>query len=271
MNRTALRFAISGAIVAGGLALIVGTGTGPIAPTKTTVDPSVGTLARFEGLLDINQSHSCLPESPASPPQPYQWWNSLVVGQPPKVAGAGVVGFNIWRNQQDSCETSRKDLYRPVVTFDLGPVVASKGLITKAELRFAVAVLPVVRAGSPCQAVTGGALTFLRMPLGTAVPPGGFLQIPGNGPFPSGSPIFSIPSPWLSGQIAPGVTTTGGPGGAGFTVDVLSLVNAALNANATSLAFALSGSDETPIAVSPPDQFDCRTYYRFNGIQITHY
>ncbi len=267
--RLSLRIVLTVSVIAAGIALIIG--SGPVNLVTTSVDPRVVTLARNQGIgiIDVHNSHTCLPESPPQPPAPGDWWLAVPVGQPPRLFGEAVVGFNIWRNLQDSCETARKDLYRAVVVYDLTPVTSFKGLITKAELTFDVAVLPVVKVGSPCQAVTGGALDFLRLPVGTAIPAGSFAEL--TAPFPGGPRIFSIPSPWLPGTLPGGATTqASGTGGATFTVDVSAHLNAVLNGGTTELAFSLTGSDEAPLTVSPPDQFDCRTYYRFKELLVTH-
>jgi hypothetical protein len=76
----------------------------------TSVDPRVVKLARAGGVVDT--SNVWTPPSPPAPPAPDLWWNALPPGQPPKVAGLGVVGFNLWRNGTDGCTGFRQDLYR---------------------------------------------------------------------------------------------------------------------------------------------------------------
>ncbi|MDP2265705.1 MAG: hypothetical protein Q8J70_04050, partial [Thiobacillus sp.] len=78
----------------------------PVNPITTAVDPGVLTYARIQGRPD--PVNLCSPASPPAPALPGQWWNSLPPAHLPKVAGHGVVGFDLWRNQTDSCRAFRQ-------------------------------------------------------------------------------------------------------------------------------------------------------------------
>ncbi|MDP2266332.1 MAG: hypothetical protein Q8J70_07255, partial [Thiobacillus sp.] len=145
------------------------------------------------------------------------------------------------------------------------------------------AVMPAVRPNSLCQAMTGGGGSLLMVRPPFAPPQSSFVDLgsdlgysapPGANtaqPFPAGVTVFGMTFPWVSGQVANGVTTSDGGGQkASFTVDVTDRLNGAFNRGDAVIAFMLSGSDETLPTVSPPDRFDCRTVYRIGQLVIKH-
>lgn len=244
-------------------------GSPPINPITTTVDPQIVTLAVTQGGVD--PVNTCTPASPAAPPAPDQWWNGLAPTQPPRVAGQGVVGFDLWRNQTDGCQEFRQDLYRTAFSYDLAQLQSLKGLITSAELSVSVAVMPAVPPGSMCMAMIGGGGSLLMLQPGTALPQASFAALQPPATFPTGGQVFALPTVWIDGQVAPGVTALAAGGGRGsFTVNVTDRLNGALNRGDASMAFALSGSDETRPTTPPPDRFDCRTTYQIGQLVVKH-
>lgn len=270
------------------ICVITTAGCIPISPSPLakSIDPKVVIFANSQGRIDV--TNTCSPATPPSPPMPDAWWNSLHPGQQPKVPRTGVVGFNLWRNQTDSCESFRQDLYRTAFSYDLSQLQGLKGLVTKAELSFHVAVMPAVRPNSFCQPMTGGGGSLNGMVQGTVLPQVSFIpssSILPNGPisgpqswptttepFRKGATIFGMTFPWVPGEIINGVETLDGGGQrALFTVDITDRLNGALNQGDANMAFILSGSDENMPVVSPPDSFDCRTYYTIEPLNIKHY
>jgi len=241
----------------------------PITSLTTSVDPRVVTLARSGGGVDT--SNVCTPPSPPAPPAPDLWWNALPPGQPPKVAGLGVVGFNLWRNGTDSCTEFRQDLYRTEFGYPLASLAPLKGLVTKAELNFSSAVLPVLRPGFGCELRTAAAGAVLGMPPNATLPAPAFSLLPPAQPFPPGAQLFAMTFPWQPGSFPGGVTTTAvGGDRAAFTLDVTARVTGALARGDAELIFALSGLMEARSTVPPPASFDCRAYYRIGPLTVTH-
>lgn len=242
---------------------------GPINVLTERVDPGVVTLARTQGRIDV--SNTCTPPTPPAPPAPERWWDGLPPAQPPKVAGQGVVGFELWRNTTDGCLTFRQDLYRTGFAYALAPLQPLRDLITKAELTFYVAVLPAPRPGSFCQAMTGAGGSLLLLRQGSSLPAGAFAALPPQQPFPDGGQVFAMTFPWVPGALPGGASTSAAGGNrASFTVDVLDRLKAALARGDSTLGFVLSGADETLPAVSPPAGFDCRTYYQIGQLVVIH-
>lgn len=269
MNSRTLRHLLAFA----GVALTAACGHVPITLITTPVDPAVVTLAATQGKVD--PVNSCNPAQPPAPVLPNQWWNSLPVTQLPKVSAYGVVGFDRWRNLNDTCQEFRQDLYRTIFAYDLSALPPLKGLVSKAELSFSVAVMPAVQPNTPCQAMTGGGGSLLMLLPGSSLPQTSFVylgtHVPPQ-PFPASVPVFAMTFPWLAGQIATGVVTADGGGQrASFVVDMTERINGAFNRGDASIGFMLSGSDEALPTVSPADSFDCRTVYRIGQLVITHY
>jgi hypothetical protein len=149
-------------------AVALATGCAPVTTLTTRADPSVTILARTQGGVDT--VNNCTPASPAAPPTPSAWWNGLAPGQPPKLAGQGTVGFDLWRNQTGNCQEFRQDLYRTAFTYDLASLQRLKGLVTKAQLSFYAAVIPATRPNSMCQAMTGAGGSLLALPPARSCP-----------------------------------------------------------------------------------------------------
>lgn len=273
MRRFILKSAASFSIVALGVIGIVGSSSvPPINPVTTRIDPSVLTMAAIQGGPDVD--NNCSPPIPPAPLSPTLWWGSLPNGQLPKVAGAGVVGFQTWRNTQGQCREYRQDIYRSAFTYDLSGNQPLKGLVTKAEITFSVAAMPTIQG--VCQAMTGGGGSLFQLQPGFSLPAGSFIdfgfRVPPH-PFPAGGKIFGMLIPWLPGQIANGVVTVDGGGQmAAFTVDVTDRLNGALNRNDTSIGFMLSALEEGERVPSQPPSgdIDCRTIYRFGQLVIQH-
>lgn len=241
----------------------------PVNLLTQSVDARVVTVARTQGRVDV--SNNCNPATPLAPPAPATWWNGLPVAQPPKVAGQGVVGFDLWRNTTDGCQEFRQDLYRTEFAYPLASLLSIRNLITKAELTFSVAVLPAVRPGSLCQAMTGAGGSLLLLPPTTVLPPSAFTALPPPQQFPAGGRVFAMTFPWVPGALPGGANTTAAGGNrAAFTVDVTSQLNAALAGGDAALSYAISGSDEALPTVSPPGAFDCRTFYQIGQLVVTH-
>ena len=250
------------------LAALLG-GCAPVIPIVTNITPKVVTVTLMRGAVD--PANTCTPATPPSPPVPNVWFNSLPPGQPPKVVGEGVVGFNLWRNTTDSCLEYRQDLYRTEFSYPLASATAFKGLVTKAELTLSSVVIPAVRPGSLCQAMTGAGGSLLALPATTVLPPAVFTLLAPNVAFDAGPRVFAMTFPWIAGAIPNNTTTQAAGGGrASFTVDVTARLNAALTAGDAAMVFALSGSDEDLPVVPPPGAFDCRTIYQAGPLAITH-
>lgn len=266
----AIPIALRAAIVL--LLLLLLSGCGPLSLAKQRterVEPHVVTVARSQGATDIN--NSCSPPSTVAPPAPEFWWLEVPPGQAPKLAGQGVVGFDIWRNTTDRCEEFRHDLYRTEFAYDLAGLRAFKGMVTKAELTLSAAVLPAPRSGSRCQAMSGAGGALFLLPPGTLMPPTVFLRLPPPQPFRTGAQLFAMRFPWAAGPLVNGASTgADGDGRATFTVELSSRLNAALGRGDPALSFALSGADEAFPLAPPPASFDCRTIYQIGPLQVTH-
>jgi hypothetical protein len=247
----------------------------PITQIETRVSPNVITLAKSnsKGINPLNANDWLSPTWLA----PEDWWRSLPTTQPPRAGLHAVVGFDILFDTQGGASKFRQDLYRAGFSYGLTSHQSLRGLVTKAELTFFSAVLPSgIRPNSLCQPVTGGGGSLIVL-APTATLPTAPLRMAylGSGnaatPYPLGTRVSSIPQPWVSGTIAPRMTTIAtGQGTASFTVDVTALVDAALNRGATELSFMISGSDEANVTVFPPGATDCKTIYRIGELVITH-
>lgn len=247
----------------------------PITPLHSRITPSVITLAMInsKGINPLNSNDWLSPTWLV----PEDWWRSLPTTQPPRSGLHAVVGFEILFDAQGGASKFRQDLYRAGFSYDLTSNQNLRGLVTKAELTFSSAVLPSgIGPKSLCQPFTGGGGSLIVLAPAATLPTAplrmAYLGSANNAtPFPSGTRVFSIPQPWVSGTVAPGVTTMAtGQGTASFTVDVTALVNAALNRGATELSFMVSGSDEANVMVFPPGTMDCKTTYRIDDLVITH-
>lgn len=278
MNRIGFRVLISFCVVGLGLFGIFGSTTfPPVTPTITTVGLSVGTLVKVAGIVD--QSPNCSPPPTPSAPNIQAWWNSM----PPSNRLYPFVGFELWRNTNSGCTSSRLDEYRALVTFNTASVSNLKGLVTKAELIISTRALPAgVTAGDPaCVAFTGAAGTLERFGPAAAnsLPPvsatGALNVIPINSPeqFPTGNVVFIFPRPWVSGSVSgaasPTTTEVSGTGGAVFTIDVTNQVNTALNGGVAGMSWTLTSAFGGPLTVPVTTGLDCKTSYAFQ-LRLTH-
>lgn len=278
MNRIGFRVLISFCVVGLGLFGIFGCSPiPPITPTTTTVGLSVGTLVKVYGT--IHSSPNCSP--PPTPPAPdiQAWWN----GMPPSNRLYPFVGFELWRNTNSGCTSSRLDEYRALVTFNMASVSNLKGLVTKAELIISTRALPagVTAGNSACVAFTGGAGTLERFgpAAASSLPPvsgtGVLTVISFNSPdqFPVGNVVFIFPRPWVSGSVSgaanPTTTSASGTGGAVFTTDVTNQVNAALNGGFAGMSWTLTSALGGPLTGPVTTGLDCKTSYAFQ-LRLTH-
>ncbi len=247
----------------------------PVQPKTTFVGLAVGTLVKTTGLVD--PLNTCNPAVPAAP-DIQAWWNAL----PPNNRTFPFVGFELWRNTTDGCLESRLDAYRALVTFNMASVSNLKGLVTKAELIVSMRALPAGVGGhSSCIAFTGGAGALERFGPAAAgtLPPvtgaGSLVRLQPTEAFPSGQTVFTFPKPWTVGNVAgaasPTTTTASGTGGAVFTVDVTSQVNAALNGGFAGMSWMLTSAFEGPLTSTAPPagSVDCKTSYSFQ-LRLTH-
>ena len=259
-----------------GVLSVVGSGGGPVIQLNTTmVGLSVGTLVKTSGIIDV--TNNC---NPATPPAPniQAWWN----GMPPTNRTFPFVGFELWRNSTDGCTTSRVDVYRALVTFNMASVSNLKGLVNKAELIVSTRALPagVTAGNTSCVAFTGGAGTLERFGPAVAgnLPPvsgaGVLTQLQPADPFPVGNVVFTFPRPWASGNVPgaanPTTTLASGTGGATFTVDVTNQVTAALNGGFAGMSWMLTSAFEGPLTGPVASGgLDCKTSYAFQ-LRLTH-
>ena len=244
-------------------------GCGPVQPLTKSVDPDVRTMAVVNVPI---QDPACTATVPIAMPRPQTWWNNLTVGQPPKVAGEGVVGFHLVNNATTNCPLDfRQDLYRTVFSYNLQPNANLKGLVRKAEFSISAEVLPALRPGFFCEAFIGAGGGLIKLGASTVLPASEFVELPGGQAFPPGSTVFSFPQPWAAGQVAPGVTSADAGGQrAVFTVDVTAVVTQSLDAGVGALFYAITGTDEGMRPTRPPADFDCRTVYKVQQLVITH-
>jgi hypothetical protein len=190
------------------------------------------------------------------------------------------VGFEIWRNTFDGCATTRLDVYRALATFNLSGVSQFKGLLKKAWLDVNTRALPAGIGADPnCIKFTGGAATLDRFgPTTTGLPvaaKGMLTQLQGSAPFPVGiNTVFVFPQPWTNGPVAgatnPTTTLANGLGGATFTVDVTSQVDAALYGGHSEMSWMLTSAREGPLAAPLPTSVDCKTSYSL-ALSVEHY
>jgi hypothetical protein len=247
---------------------------GPAITTQVTnVGLSVGTVVKTSGIIDVN--NNC---NSAVPPAPnvQSWWNAL----PPNNRRFPFVGFEIWRNTFDGCTTTRLDVYRALVTFNMTGVSQLKGLVKSATLNVSTRALPAgVGAHASCIAFTGGAGTLGRFgPTVAALPVAGngmLTQLQPADPFPTATnTVFAFPMPWVSGAVAgaanPTTSLASGTGGASFTVDVTNSVIAALNAGMAGMSWMLTSSFEGPLPGPSAVSVDCKTSYAL-ALAIEHY
>ena len=243
-----------------GLVLLGAACKNPPQPIQTTVTPRVHTYAKSVGFID--PSGNCGTATPAAPPMP----------APPAGVARGIVGFQLWRNTFSNCQTGRHDIYRTVWDYDLSQLASLKGLVTDATMNFSVFIMPAPGTHPQCRTMTGGGERLERLQSGYTTPPGVFSSLPIAAAFPGGSTSFTMPAPWVAGQVAPGVTTMDGGGQrASFTVNVKDLISNSINLCRPNLAFALVGSLDAPLSSTPTTNVDCRTTYQVSPLSITHY
>jgi len=245
----------------------------PITTQITPVGLAVGTVVKTSGIIDVN--NDC---SNAVPPAPniQAWWSNL----PPTNRLYPFVGFEIWRNTYDGCTSTRLDVYRALVTFNMAGVSQLKGLVKTAWLDVNTRVLPASTAADPnCIKFTGGAGTLDRFgPTVSGLPVaanGTVRQLQAPDPFPVGTnTVFVFPKPWTSGPVAgaanPTTSLASGTGGATFTVDVTNQVTAAINGGLQEMSWMLTSAFEGPLTSPSPMSVDCKTSYKF-ALSIEHY
>jgi hypothetical protein len=245
----------------------------PITTIITPVGLAVGTVVKTGGIIDVN--NDC---STAVPPAPniQTWWSN----QSPTNRLFPFVGFEIWRNTFDGCTSTRLDVYRALVTFNMAGVSQLKGLVKSATLAVNTRALPASTAADPrCIRFTGGAGTLDRFgPTVTGLPVsanGRILQLQPADPFPAGTnTVFTFPSPWASGPVPgasnPTSTLASGTGGATFSVDVTNQIIAALNGGFPEMSWMLTSGFEGPLPGISATSVDCKTSYSF-ALSIEHY
>jgi hypothetical protein len=286
LRRRSVRFAV---VVSLSASLVAGCAPGTVGtPVVTSVGRSVGTVVQISGV--INDNGACNTSVPASP-DAQAWFNAL----PPVDRTFSFVGYQIWRNTNGSCLSSRRDAYRALVTFNMASVSQLKGLVTKAELVVNARALPSgVGADAACVPFIGGAASLERFgPNAAPLPPvsgaGSITVIPPNlpgqftnflavllpsAPFPSGNTVYVMPRPWVSGAVpaatSPTATLASGTGGATFVTDVTGQVVSALNSGAPGMSWMLTGAMEGPFVTPAPANVDCRTSYDLD-LRLTHY
>jgi hypothetical protein len=245
----------------------------PPTSSITRVGGSVGTVVKTSGIIDVN--NNCSNAVPPAP-NPQTWWSNL----PPTNKRYPFVGFEIWRNTFDGCTTSRLDVYRALVTFNMAGVSQLKGLVKTAWLNVNTRALPASTAADPrCIKFTAGGGSLVRFgPTVTGLPVSGngsIQQLQPPDPFPTGTnTVFVFPNPWASGAVPgaanPTSTLASGTGGATFTVDVTSQVTAALNGGIPEMSWMLTSDFEGPLMAPEPTSVDCKTSYDL-GLSIEHY
>jgi hypothetical protein len=243
---------------------------GGITPTTTDVGSSVATMVKTTGLVD--PVNTC---NPATPPAPDAQANFDATPLANRLFPA--VGFETWRNTTDGCLESRLDTYRALVTFNMSSVSNLKGLVTKAELVVLSHILPSGVGTPSCIAMTGGAASLVRFGPNATLPSlsagGSLIKLQPSDSFPTGNTVFTFPSPWASGPVAgatdPTTTLASGTGGATFTVDVTSQVNAALNGGTAGMSWMLTSAMEGPLSTPVTTAADCKTLYGFR-LTLTH-
>ncbi len=244
-------------------------------PITTLVGSSTATVYKTSGIIDV--TNTCTPAVPAAPDVPGTW-----NAQSPTNKRFPIAGFEIWRNTTDGCTTTRLDVFRGIVTFNLAPHANLRGLVTQADLIVSPRALPAGMGAHPaCITFTGGAGTLDRFGPATVgnVPPmnaaGTLIQLAPSAAFPAGTnTVFTFPRPWAAGVIAgaSNPTTTSAAGGniAAFTVDVTGSVNAAINSNTPGLSWMVTSGFEGPLAAPSPTSVDCKTPYDLR-LRLTHF
>ncbi len=108
--------------------LACGSGTLTVTPLTFTFPASgVTTFVMRGGLLDSNPGHNC---DVAVPPAPTPAAPSATL------ADDVVVGYDNWRNTNDSCQNSNAFIYRGAVTLDVSSIASKKNLLSSATLQF---------------------------------------------------------------------------------------------------------------------------------------
>ena len=256
----------------------------------TSVGKSVGTL---EGSTGIGQpgSSACQPTPTPLAPDVQGTWNAM----PPNNKLFPIAGFQLWRNTNPGCSSSRADIYRAFATFNMASVSNLKGLVTQASLVVSTHALPagiggIVTLGTvnaSCPTALGGGGSLQRFgPNSTAtlpaITPNGSLttlNFLGTPPFPTGNVVYTFPGSFptgssggpVAGAANPTTMARTGNGGSVFTTDVTSQVVAALNGNFPAMTWMLTSDFEGPLNVAVPagSMIDCRTFYDFQ-LLLTH-
>lgn len=271
-----MKYSASFAALTAALLLISAGCNTPVTPIETKVTPTVITIAKigWKGIRPQNVNDWLSPTWP----EIEDWWRSLPTTQPPREGLEAVVGWEILYDTRGTDDKFRQDLYRAGFSYDLSTRQNLKGMVTKATMTFSCYVLPSgVAPNTLCQPMTGAGGSLLVLAPAATLPVApldlAYLgSMNGAAPYPSASRLFSIPQgPYISGTIAPGVTTSPtGQGTASFTVDVTAHVNAALERGALQLSFMLSGADEAMPAAFLSTPKDCKTIYKFGELVIQH-
>ena len=261
-------------------------------PQVTSVGQSVATYVRT-GLPAGNVgSSACQPNPTPAAPNYNTWFAAL----PPANKNFPFAGFQLWRNTDPGCTSSRVDVYRALVTFNMNSVSNLKGLVTKAELVVATRALPASAGGAvtfpgvstvTCPAFFGGAGSLQRFgPAAAAALPqlgsqGTLIVLQGipapPDPFPTATnTVYTFPSPPIvpgavAGATNPTTVTASGTGGVAFASDVTSSVNSALNGGFAGMSWMLTSVFEGPLPgpVNAAGMLDCKTSYSFD-LRLTH-
>ncbi len=262
----------------------------PPNPIVTLVGKSVGTLELTAG--NNYGAPACNPNPTPPAPDVMAMWNGLS----PTEKLFPFAGFQLWRNTDPGCSSSRLDVYRAFATFNMASVSTLKGLVTKAELVVATRALPagagsIVTLGTvnaSCPTALGGGGTVQRFgPNNTAnlppiTPAGTITMLPFNSttPLPTGNVVYTFPPSFptgsaggpVAGAANPTTLSRTGTGGSVFTTDVTSQVNAALNGGFAGMTWMITSAFEGPFTVPVPagSMIDCRTPYDIQ-LRLTHY
>lgn len=270
------------------MALVVGWGCGgkQVTPLVTTAGKQVGSVYQRSGV-----AIACGAGDRNTTPDPA----ARFAAQSPTDQLYPFAGFELSVNPQ--CTNARLDAYRALAVFNMTPHAGLAGLVTKAELVVSVRALPSAKGtvvtfaapqlNVPCRDVVGGAGALHRFgpaesgSLGLLVSSTGRMTDVSATSFPAGQLVYAFPASLqnadgsqmttVAGATSPTSVGRTGLGGAIFTTDVTSQVNAALNGGIGAMAWMLTSSFEGPVPAALPTAGarDCRTSYDFE-LRITH-
>ena len=257
----------------------------PVQSLTTDVGSSVATIQRRVQRLPNGCSNQVPPE-----PDVAAWWNGL----PPANRRYPFAGFEVWGGS-GGCLQALADVYRAVVTFNMGSVTHLKGLVQRAELIVETRAMPdsagslvsigplgtTSQVNASCPRLLGGGGELQRIPpasAGTlpAVSSTGVLhRFAITDPMPVGQRMYAFPASFSAGTVAnatnPTTLSPNGQGGSVFVTDVTSSVNAALNGSFTGMSYMLTSGFEGPVnfAIPAGKNIECKTSYDIR-MKITH-